>query len=987
MPYVALHNHTDGSVLDGSSNIKKLVKRAKELGMTALGITDHGNMINALVFQEECLNNNINPVLGCEFYMGESESKDKFHIILIAKDQTGLKNLFELNAFAYTENFYSKPRITWEQLRLHHEGLICTTACLGGELAQNFFKSKPAIDFILSYEDLFGDDFYLELQANSIPEQTRYNEYIKKMSEGYDIRCIVTTDSHYVNKEDSDVHDTMLCMQTKKKKHDDARFRFSTNDFYIKSELEIKDELIGLGFAFMFESMVNTIRLASKCTARIDTTKQYLPKLPGVENANKELALHCNAGYTRRFAFKDQEVVDRIKYELKVIREKGYSDYFLIVEDFINWAKQNGIYVGGGRGSGCGSEVAYVLGITEIEPLRYGLLFERFLNPERMSQPDIDSDFCYERRGEVIEYVKNKYGKKHVCNIIAKGRLTAKAVCRKVLTAYDFDQRLINQVSKTIPDNVGITLSEAYSNSDEFAAYMDTNASQYRDMLELEGCIDHVSKHAAGMVICPEPVASIIPCMSDSEDRTMLMSQWDKKEVEKMNLYKFDFLGLKTLTVLKKTIEHIKNTKGIDVYLNDISLEDRRLYDTLNSGMLGGIFQFNAPSGEKIIKDIHPECFEDVIAGEALCRPGVKERDIYIRNKRLVGSGQPLEYEMEVIKEILEPTYGAIVYQEQTMLLMNRMAGWSLGKADKMRKVKDLEEYRIDFVDSCIANCVDGGIANSIYNRFSLEYSFNKSHAVAYAVLTMQTAWLKTYYPEEFMAATLTLELTSGEPAFEVLIKECMQLHVNVLPPDINLSTNEFFPTEGGILFPLNLVKQVGDKTYFEILAHRPYENLEDFCLHVAKKNCNSRHVKNLIKAGCFGSIMEINRAMMLHYLDEDVHDVWDKELCREYELETLGMMLTEHPLKDSIGINWSEVEEDETIRLTGLIKDLKPVRDKHDNEMCFLRIELSNTFIPGVMFSSNFERYKNKMCAGMHTSFIGKKNRDSFIIDKILRA
>lgn len=982
--HVLLHNHTDASMLDGACKVKQIVAKAKELNMEAIAITDHGNMINSLAFQEECLKNNIKPILGCEFYMGEPDSNNKYHLVLLAKNNEGLKNLFKLNAYSYTKNFYGKPRIDWCSLTEHSNGLICTTACLGSELAEfhHLERMEDSHSYLRKLHNIFHDDLYVELQSNTIKSQQEYNAKLKDICMDFGYKHIITTDTHYVNREDSEMHDTLLCMQTKAKKSDTNRFRFTCKDFYLQNEDEIL-AIAGQGnmFPFIDKSMSYTLEIADKCNARIETGRNLLPKV--AEDADYVLAQHCNEGYARKIGTYNKEIVDRIKFELKIIKEKGYSDYFLIVEDYVKWAKKNGIFVGPGRGSGAGSEVAYVLDITDVEPIKHGLLFERFLNPERQTSPDFDVDFCYERREEVMNYIKDKYGRDNVCGIIAKGKLTAKAVCRRVLTAYGYEQRYINNITKMIPDDVGITLEEAASASDDFNAFVGKHPTEWHDMLGLEGMLSYCGTHAAGVVISPKPVASIIPCMSDSDDRTALVSQFDKKEVEKVGLYKFDFLGLKTLTILRKTIENVKRTRDIDVNLKDIDVTDPRLYVLLNSGNLKGIFQFNAPAGEQIINQVKPECFEDVVACEALCRPGVKERDMYVENK---ADGHN-SYENDIIKKILSPTYGAIVYQEQTMLLMHELAGWSLGKADKMRKVKSLEEFRDDFVRSCAERGIDSSVANSIYSRFSLEYSFNKSHAVSYAILTMQTLYLKLHYPLEFMAATMSMELYASENDIKGMMKECSNSGIKVINPDINISTNEFVPslTNNSILIPLNMIKQIGENTVDEIIKNRPYTNLEDFLRKVKKSRCNSRHVKNLIKAGCFGSIEKINRSELLKTVDQDCDDFWSKETLVQYEMETMEMRIESNPLSRENCYKMSTVPEGAPVIMKVIVDDTKINNDKSGKKMCFARLETAVEFIDGIAFSYAYSKYGGKLNPGCCVTVEGKKKGNSLIIDRVI--
>jgi DNA polymerase-3 subunit alpha len=984
---IHLHVHSDGSVFDGEGSVKRIVKRAKELNMPAIALTDHGSMIKNFEFQKQCDKEGIKAIHGCEFYVGEPDTENTYHLICLAKNNTGLKNLYKLNAFAYTKNFYRKPRITFDKLVEHREGLIVLTACTGGELGQafiNYTESLPQI--IRRYQEVFGDDFYLELQPNTIPVQKEYNKALVRFGQQLGVPLVVTTDAHYAYPEDYKAHDVMLAMQVGKKVNDPSRFKFQGTDYYIMDEDEVYEKLLRLGVdrESIARAINNTSHIADKCNARIETGLNLLPSI-GVSDEFRTLCEHVSMGHVERVnrgdCRGDRSEIERVQYELSVIKQKGYAGYFLIVEDFISWAKSQGIYVGVGRGSAGGSMVAYLLGIHNVNPLKYGLLFERFTNPERNSVPDIDSDFCYERREEVIQYVLGKYGHDKVAHIIAEGTMTCKAVCRRVLGTYDYDQKYINQIAKTIPDELNITLKKAYDQSEEFRHYMDLHREEYEVMLQLEGLMSHISKHAAGIAICSKPIDEVIPCMSDSEDRTMLMSQWHKKIIEEIGIYKFDFLGLKTLTLIRKTVEAVKRNHNIDIDIDKIDLSDPIIYQVLNSGDLSGVFQFDAPAGKQTIEAIKPTCFDDVIAGEALCRPGVKERELYLRNK----SGKLVIPVHPIIDEILKETYGAIVYQEQTMLIMNRLTGgrWSLGKADSMRKVKNLEDYREDFVASCVANGVDSVLANIVFDRFSMEYAFNKSHATSYAVISVICSYLKGKFYKEFMASLMSIELlgSDGGTNIPIYVKEAKRKGIKIIPPDINTSRTEFFASQDAIEFPLTAIKNVGKKAVEVIMSKRPFTSLSDFVARVPKSKANKRVVENLVKAGAFDNIDNKNRNILLKQFTGEEQLTWSKEIGVRYETELMGISLTGHPLDSYNIVPFTDFPEG-TAYLTGIVMEVKKIIDRSGNEMAFVKMENQFECIETIVFARTFSRHKKMLLEGMKLRVSGRKEGNKMLAD-----
>lgn len=989
---IPLHLHTSGSELDGSIDIKKLIQRVKDMNLDAVAITDHGNMIKAFEFQEECLANNIKPIIGCEMYMGEPESKDTFHILLLAKTNQGVKSLYKLNKKAYMNNFYKKPRITFHDLCIHKEGLIVTTACLGSEFGQLFFQDKSLTELVEKFKQVFGDDFFLELQPNSIPKQAEYNKKLLEISETTGVKCIITNDAHYIHKEDAKSHDVLLCMQTKKKIDDPNRFKFDGEDFYLMTQDEVKNKLLqqGISERDIAIALTNTQQVANKCNGLIETGLDLYPTVQEGLDESHELARLCNKGYVKRFGkTKREDVIQRVKYELSVIKEKGYCGYFLIVEDFIRWAKENGIMVGAGRGSAAGCMVAYLLGITNVDPIEHGLLFERFLNPDRNSDPDIDVDFDYNRRNEVIQYVKDKYGADKVAHIMAEGTLTLKSVIRKVLSVYDYPQKYINQITKPI-DNSLKTLEEAYAMTPSFREQMDANQEQYKVMQDLEGLMSHVSTHAAGIVISPIPLDEVMPVMRDSDDHTMLKTQWSKKPLEKLGALKFDFLGLKTLTIIADTIKSIKKNYNVDLNIDDIDYNDPKIYEVLNSGDLCGIFQFSEPSGKQAIQAIQPTTFEDIVAGEALCRPGVKEKDLYLAKT------QNIQYEHPIIEEILSPTHGAIVYQEQTMLLMNRLTGgrWTLGFADKMRKVKDLEEYREQFVRDCAKNNIDPTVSNNIYSRFDLGYSFNKSHAVSYAIITAITAYLKGHYRKEFMASVLSMEMQASKPmeTIPIIIRECEKYGIKILPPDINKSGKGFEPTAEGIVYPLRAIDKVGDKVVEAILSERSngeFTSLQNFTERVPKRHCNKRVVESLIKSGCFDLLDTKNRNLLLEEYSNLIgkpkkYECWSDEFLMRYEMETVGMYLTKHPLDHMPKTNFDISEDGKDCGFYGLISNINVVFDKNQNQMAFVTVQSKQETVECIMFSNIYKSYKKYLIKNLPVTIRGRKDGNKILVDEV---
>lgn len=991
-----LHLHTDGSLLDGACNIKKAITRAKEIGSTALGITDHGNMIKAYEFYSTCKEEGIKPLIGCEFYFVDKNEDKNSHLILYAKNNVGLKNLYKL-IYEANYNFYCKPRINRHTLKENSEGLICLSACVGSVLGH--ITSPEELDECVTwFKDLFKEDYYLEIQSNALDIQLAYNYKMYNLSLKHNIEVVVTTDAHYVRKEDFNSHDTLLCMNTKKKKDDVKRFRFTSNDFYMKTSEEIKKQLSYLPYEFIEKAINNTEIIANKCNVTIDSRDDLLPSMGTKEEEKKKLFELCqkgliernNEGHYKGMSLK--EVKKRIIYEYNVICNKGYAGYFLIVEDFIRFCKENNIPTGLGRGSVCGCEIAFLLRITEVEPIKYGLLFERFLNPTRNSPPDIDTDFCYFRRKEVIEYIQKKYGEKNVAHIMAEGTMKYKAISRRVLGIYGYKTPVISAVSKIL-DNYS-SIKEAV-NDVEFTSRVGEN--EIKDMLTLENLMSHTSTHAAGVIIAPEPIYNLIPVSLDKETN-YLASQWHKKIIEKLGLYKFDILGLKTMTILDMTLKMIneRHNKNYDLdWLYKIDYNDKGIYEVLNSGNLQGIFQMNGDSAGKVINDMHPTCFEDVMVAESICRPGVKEAQLYISNKKMFKESgiYPKESYHDFLKDILEPTYGAIVYQEQTMLIMERVTGgkWDLGKADNMRKVKNLEEYRQDFINCSV---IPKEQANEIFDRFSLEYSFNKSHACAYGKLTCITAYLMYYYPKEFMTCCMSIELSSTENNIKLFIAQCRKMNIEVIPPDINISTKFCTLNEDKIVMALSSISYCGEELIKKIIKEREkgkFSSVENFTDRIPKRKANKRSMEMLIKSGAFDCTNE-NRSLLLekYYLSTGESKnvmFWCKEVSMLFENEALGFSLSAHPLDNYTNNDIALYEDNSTISIIGIITNIKEHIDKKGNKMAFLEIENKACGYKGTVFSHTYSKIQKLLIPYMPLVVMGKKEGNNILINNIIKA
>ena len=877
--FVHLHVHTEYSLLDGSAKIKELVHRAKELGMSAVAITDHGAMYGAIDFYKAAKEEGIKPIIGCEVYVAPENRFKKetvngvnyYHLVLLAENNEGYQNLIKLVSKGFLEGYYYKPRIDLELLKEYHEGIIAGSACLAGPvsraiLAGNYEKAKETA---LEYNEIFGQgNFFLELQNHGMPEQKIVNEQLIKISRETGIPLIATNDSHYIYKEDDVPHDILLCIQTGKTVEDEDRMKYDGGQFYFKSG----EEMASL-FSYVPEALENTARIAERCNVEFKFHDLKLPKYDVPDNltANEYLRKLCYEGFAKHYPDADDELKERLEYELSTIEKMGYVDYFLIVWDYINYAKTHDIIVGPGRGSAAGSIVSYCLSITTIDPIKYSLIFERFLNPERVSMPDIDVDFCFENRQKVIDYVNEKYGENRVAQIITFGTLAARAAIKDVGRALAMPYADVDKVSKMIPMELGITIDKALERNPELKELYDNDeASKHLvDMSRrLEGLPRHASTHAAGVVICREPVMEYVPLYSNDG---LISTQFTMGTLEELGILKMDFLGLRTLTVIQNAVKEIKRIHGIDIDIDNIDQDDKNVYGMIAQGKTEGVFQLESAGMKSFMKELQPTCLEDLIAGISLYRPGPMDFiPKYVKGKN---DKDNVVYTHPALKSILEPTYGCIVYQEQVMQIVRDLAGYSLGRSDLVRramskkKASVMAEERKNFVygtdDGTVPGCVKNGIsadvAEKIFDEMTdfAKYAFNKSHAACYAVVGYQTAWLKYHYPVEFMAALMTSVMENGSKVTEY-IEECKKMGIELLPPDINEGYSGFSVSKGKIRFGLAAIKAVGDGVIKAIVKEReesgPFTSLTGFLSRMEGKEINKRCIESFIKAGVFDS-------------------------------------------------------------------------------------------------------------------------------------
>lgn len=990
MAFTHLHVHTEYSLLDGSGKIKEMVAQAKALGCDSLAITDHGAMYGVIDFYRAAKEAGIKPIIGCEIYVTNGSRFDReisqgddryYHLVLLAENNQGYSNLMKIVSTGFTEGFYYKPRVDYETLEKYSGGLIASSACLAGIIPKFLLRGRyeDAVEEALRLQNLFGrGNFFLELQDHGMPEQRTVNSQLLRMSEEYKIPLIATNDVHYTYDTDWEAHDILLCIQTGKKVHDQDRMRYEGGQYYLKSPEEMQEL-----FRYAPEAIQNTELIAKRCNVEIEFGVQKLPQydVPAGYTAEEYLTKLCEEGLRRRYEnYQDYE--DRLHFELETIKQMGYVDYFLIVWDFINYAKQNHIMVGPGRGSAAGSLVSYALAITDIDPIRYNLLFERFLNPERVSMPDIDVDFCYERRGEVIDYVTQKYGKDKVVQIITFGTMAARNVIRDVGRVLDMPYGAVDQIAKMIPAELNITIDKALQENSEFKRAYETD-TQIRNLIDmakrLEGLPRHSSMHAAGVVISKEPIMEYVPLSRGSDGS--IVTQYVMTTLEELGLLKMDFLGLRTLTVIQDALEMIKTNIGLSIDLNEIDYNDINVLEMIGAGKTEGVFQLESAGMKSFMRELRPQTLEDIIAGIALYRPGPMDFiPKYIAGKN---SGKEIVYDCPQLKPILEPTYGCIVYQEQVMQIVRDLAGYSLGGADILRRamskkkdsVMQAERKRFVYGDEktgvagCIKNGISEQVANKIYDDMVdfAKYAFNKSHAAAYAIVCYQTAYLKFYFPVEFMAALMTSVMDRLTKLGEY-IQECKGLSIDILPPDINEAESTFAARGKNIRYGLSAIKGVGRNVIDAIVEERkengPYQDIYDFCQRLALKDINKRTVENLIKAGAFDSLGFTRKQLIHIYMDvmdkvasdkksdisgqlsffdiaeEEtraafmirVPDVgeFDQEVLLEFEKEVLGIYLSGHPLDA-----YSEIlKKNTTARTIDFLRDEEGRVIVHDQSM-----------------------------------------------------
>ncbi|MCI6121647.1 MAG: DNA polymerase III subunit alpha [Lachnospiraceae bacterium] len=961
MSFAHLHVHTEYSLLDGSNKIKECVSRVKELGMNSVAITDHGVMFGVIDFYRAAKAVGIKPILGCEVYVAPGSRFDKeaagsgeeryYHLVLLAENDLGYHNLMKIVSRGFTEGYYYKPRVDLEILKEFHEGIIALSACLAGEVQRNILRGmySEGKEAALRYQEIFGEgNFFLELQDHGMQEQKMVNQSLLRMSQETGIELVATNDIHYTYAEDEKPHDMLLCIQTGKKLSDENRMRYEGGQYYIKSEEEMRTL-----FPYALQALENTQKIADRCNVEIEFGVTKLPKYDVPEGYTSwEYLQHlCYQGLKKRYPSGDEALKNRLEYELSVIKSMGYVDYFLIVWDFIKYAKDHGIMVGPGRGSAAGSIVAYCLEITSIDPIKYQLLFERFLNPERVSMPDIDVDFCFERRQEVIDYVVEKYGSDRVVQIVTFGTMAAKGVIRDVGRVMDLPYAFVDSIAKMIPKELNITLDRALSMNPELKKLYqeDDQVHELIDMSKrLEGLPRHTSMHAAGVVISQKSVDEYVPLSLGSDGS--VVAQFTMTTLEELGLLKMDFLGLRTLTVIQDAARLASESAGERIDINQIDYDDKRVLESIGTGKTDGIFQLESGGMKSFMKELKPQNLEDIIAGISLYRPGPMDFiPQYIKGKN---HPETITYDCPQLEPILAPTYGCIVYQEQVMQIVRDLAGYTLGRSDLLRRAMSkkkgevMERERKNFVygnpeegvPGCIANGIDEKTANKIYDEMIdfAKYAFNKSHAAAYAVVSYQTAWLKYYYPVEFMAALMTSVIDNPGKVSEY-IYTCRQLGIEILPPDINKGEGSFSVDNGNIRYGLAAIKSIGRPVIDAIIAERnargEFKNLKDFIERLSGKEVNKRTIESFIKSGAFDSLGGTRKQFMVIYVkildqvnqerkysmtgqlslfdmvDDDQKAEFDiplppvgeyeKETKLAFEKEVLGIYLSGHPMEE----------------------------------------------------------------------------------------
>ena len=1003
MAFAHLHVHTEYSLLDGASRVKELVRRTKELGMDSVAITDHGVMYGAVRFYKEAKAQGIHPVIGCEVYLAPGMRQERaevdgtryYHLILLAENETGYRNLVELISLANIEGYYYKPRIDKELLRQYHEGIIALSACVAGEIPQAILRgnNERAEALVAEYVEIFGqDNFFLEIQDHGLPEEKTVNRALRELAKKHDIGLVATNDVHYVHADDSEFHDILLCVQTGRTINDPDRMRFSGPDYYLKSE----EEMAAL-FADYPEALENTAKIAARCQVDFTFGELQLPFYPLPEHFESDdayLRALCEERLSSCYTDVTDEIRTRLDYELGVIHGMGYASYFLIVWDFINYARGHGVEVGPGRGSAAGSIVAYLLGITNIDPLRYALLFERFLNPERVSMPDIDIDFDDINRGRVISYVKERYGEDHVAQIATFGTMGAKGAIRDVGRVLEMSFSEVSAITKLVPAELNITLERALKESSDFRRLYDEDESVRRviDLARrIEGLPRNISIHAAGVVIAKEPLASQVPVWVSEGT---LVTEFDKDDVEALGLLKMDFLGLRTLTIIADTVRHVRASHGIDLDVDAIPLVDEKTSQMLCNGDTGAVFQMESAGMTNLVKDLQPKGFVDLIPTVALYRPGPLGSGMVTDFIDGLHGKKEVVYMHPLLEPILKETFGVVLYQEQVMQIVQVLAGFSLGQADLLRRAMGKKKHDLlmaqkeIFLQGCAKNGLETSLANHIFDLLThfADYGFNKSHSAAYGLLAWQTAYLKAHYPVEFMAGVLT-SIMDKTDKIPVYIQLCRQMGIKILPPDINSSAATFGIEDGAIRFGLAAVRNVGENAIVSMERVRAeggkFRSLVDFCARVDMRAVNKRALESLIKCGAFDSI-GTERNQLLASLDAAMQDaarrqrdvlsgqggLFGEETMEEvqqiavsadvppstarerltWEKEATGFYITGHPLDDysdtlsallSIGEIPNTVRKDrQLVRIGGILTSTKRFTTKKGDTMLFAELE-----------------------------------------------
>lgn len=1046
MAFCHLHTHTEYSLLDGSNKIKNYIARVRELGMNSAAITDHGNMYGVVEFYKTAKANDINPIIGCEVYVAPNSRFDRelshgedryYHLILLAENNKGYANLMKIVSIGFTEGYYYRPRVDFETLEKYHEGLICLSACLAGEIPRYIVRGlyEDAKKIAEKYRDCFGkDNFFLELQDHGIDDQKLVNQQLIRMSQELGIELVCTNDVHYTYETDVEAHDVLLCIQTGRKVSDEDRMRYEGGQFFVKSEEQMRKL-----FPYALSAVENTQKIADRCNVTLEFGNYKIPKYKvpdGYSSAEEFLTELCEKGFEEKYTGcgeygKEQlkEIHKDMEYELGIIKTMGFIEYILIVWDYINWCRTHDCWVGPGRGSAAGSRVCYCTGITDIDPVKYNLLFERFLNPERVSMPDIDVDFEYAERYRAIEYVQEKYGHDSVTQIVTFGTMAARGVIKSVGKALDFPYAETDRLAKMIPQELNITIDKALQMNPEFRGIYESDKSVH-DMIDmakkLEGLPNHTSVHAAGVVIYPGVASDYVP-LGRANDGSPT-AEYNMVQLEELGLLKMDFLGLRTLTVLKDSVKNIKASKGIDVDIDHIDFNDKGTLDFIGTGKTEGVFQLESAGMQNFMKELHPQNFEDIVAGISLYRPGPMDFiPNYIKGKNNPGE---ISYVTPELESILEPTYGCIVYQEQVMQIVQKLAGYTMGQADNIRRaMSKKKQYVIDAerksfvygdpernIKGCVANGIDEKAADSIYDSMVdfAKYAFNKSHAAAYAKISVQTAWLKNYYPVEFMAALMTSVIDNSTKAAEYLYS-CRSMGIKVLPPDINCGQGEFTAEGDCVRYGLYAIKSLGRPVIDNIIEERSiggkYRTLTDFIERMSDRDINKRAIENLIKAGACDTLDGTRKQMTLVYAsiaDKAAHDrkstmagqmslfdmvsdeekkeyeirypdvgEFDKEVSLAFEKEVLGIYLSGHPLEEYMdklsknvtvnAIDFVRDEETQAVKVMdnshvvvgGMIAAKTIKFTKNNKAMAFITIEDLTGSVEVIIFPRDYERYQ----------------------------